>query len=95
LKTKNYHNINQEIKNSTADNLYFLPYLVGERSPINNPYARGEFHKLSLTHTQGDLSRAVIEGVNFGLLDCLNSITALGVKPKTARVIGGGAKSEI
>jgi xylulokinase len=83
------------MKMSQADNLYFLPYLTGERSPINNPYARGEFHNLALTHNRGDMSRAIIEGINFGLLDCLNSITALKIKPKVARVIGGGAKSEI
>jgi xylulokinase len=72
-----------------------LPYLTGERSPINNPYARGEFHKLSLNHVRGDMSRAVLEGINFGLLDCLNSISALKIKPKIACVIGGGAKSDI
>lgn len=95
LKTNDFTLINKEMKMSQADNLYFLPYLTGERSPINNPYARGEFHNLALTHNRGDMSRAIIEGINFGLLDCLNSITALKIKPKVARVIGGGAKSEI
>ena len=95
LKTKDLNTINKEIESSLADNLYFLPYLSGERSPINDPYARGEFHKISLAHTRGDLSRAIMEGVNFGLLDCLNSITTLGIKPKHARVIGGGVNSKI
>jgi sugar (pentulose or hexulose) kinase len=42
-------------------------------------------------HTQADISKAIIEGINFGLLDCLNSIQQLGIKSKSARVIGGGA----
>ncbi|GHU26351.1 hypothetical protein FACS1894152_0800 [Bacilli bacterium] len=75
--------------------MYFLPYLTGERSPINDPNARGAFVGLTLSHKRGDLSRAVMEGVNFGLLDCLNSINALGLKPKEARVIGGGSNSRV
>jgi xylulokinase len=95
LKTNDYTAINNSIQNAQPTNLLFLPYLCGERSPINNPNARGEFHKLSLSHNQADLSRAILEGVNFGLLDCLNSIKKLGINPTSARAIGGGAKSHI
>ncbi|MGZ4198165.1 MAG: xylulokinase [Solirubrobacteraceae bacterium] len=78
-----------------AEGLVFLPYLVGERTPHADPDARGAFVGLSVRHDRGALVRAVLEGVAFGLRDCLDLISELGVRPVIGRVSGGGARSEL
>ncbi len=78
-----------------AEGLTFLPYLAGERTPHADPDARGAFSGLSLRHDRGALVRAVLEGVAFGLRDCLDLIAALGAAPSGGRVSGGGARSDL
>ena len=78
-----------------AEGLTFLPYLQGERTPHADPSARGAFAGLSLTHDRGALVRAVLEGVAYGLRDSLELLRGLGVRPESARVSGGGARSEL
>ncbi len=78
-----------------AEGLVFLPYLAGERTPHADPDARGAFVGLSLRHDRGALVRAVLEGVAYGLRDSLELLRTLGVEPKTARVSGGGARSDL
>jgi xylulokinase len=95
LKTKDYKSIDNDITSAKASNLYFLPYIAGERTPINDVNARGVFYGLNLSHTREDMSRAVMEGVCFGILDCLKSIQETGISPECARVVGGGAKSSV
>ncbi len=75
-----------------ADGLIFLPYLTGERTPHNDPNARGVFCGLSLTHRRPHLARAVLEGITFGLCDCLDLLREAGVQPTEIRVSGGGAR---
>jgi xylulokinase len=75
-----------------AGGLLFLPYLAGERTPHADPDARGAFAGLELRHDRGALVRAVLEGVAFGLRDCLDLLRALGVEGTVARVSGGGAR---
>jgi xylulokinase len=77
-----------------AEGLTFLPYLTGERCPHNDPFARASFSGLTLGHTHAHLSRAVFEGVSFGLLDCMNLLLGLGAKNDEVRVTSGGAKSK-
>lgn len=77
------------------DDLYFLPYLSGERSPINDPNARGVFFGLRLEHRKVHMDRAVIEGVTYALRDSFELIRDLGVPISTVRLTGGGAKSQI
>jgi xylulokinase len=77
-----------------SEGLTFLPYLAGERSPHNDPSARGAFVGLALHHTRAHLARAVVEGITFGLLDGLNALRRVtGVQPNEVRVTGGGARS--
>ncbi len=76
-----------------CEGLIFLPYLTGERTPHADPFARGAFVGLTLRHGKAHLARAVIEGVTFGLLDCLNLVRDLGIGVKAVRVSGGGARS--
>jgi xylulokinase len=78
----------------TTEGLTFLPYLAGERTPHDDPDARGAYAGLSLRHDRGALVRALLEGVAFGLRDSLDLIAELGGRPKLGRVSGGGARSE-
>jgi xylulokinase len=78
-----------------AEGLMFLPYLAGERTPHVDPGARGAFVGLELSHDRGALVRAVLEGVAFGLRDCLEVLRPLGVDAEVARVSGGGARSDL
>lgn len=94
LRTDDYPSLMAECAGSGADGLWFLPYINGERSPINDPHARGCFQGLNVRHGRGDLTRAVIEGICFGLCDCFESMHAIGISCDAARVIGGGAKSD-
>jgi xylulokinase len=73
----------------------FLPYLAGERTPHADPDARAAFVGLQLRHDRGALTRAVLEGVAFGLRDSLELLRSLGLRPSTARVSGGGARSRL
>jgi xylulokinase len=82
-------------KTSTgANGLFFLPYLTGERTPHFDPFARGVFFGISLKNGLGDMARAVIEGVSFGLKDSVEIMKESGVKIKRFYLSGGGAKSE-
>jgi xylulokinase len=73
--------------------LLFLPYLSGERTPHNDPHARGVFFGLSHDTTRADLGRAVLEGVAFALADGQSALLAAGAKIESLAVIGGGARS--
>jgi xylulokinase len=76
-----------------SDGLVFLPYLTGERTPHPDPHARGAFVGLTLRHGKAHLTRAVLEGVTFGLRDSLELTRALGLPVTRVRVSGGGARS--
>jgi len=76
-----------------CEGLYFLPYLTGERTPHFDPYARGVFFGLSLKHSLGHLTRAVMEGVSFGLKDSVEIMKKSGFRIKEFYLSGGGAKS--
>jgi xylulokinase len=78
----------------TTEGLTFLPYLAGERTPHDDPDARGAYTGLSLRHDRGALVRALFEGVAFGLRDSLDLISELGGRPALGRVSGGGARSK-
>ncbi|WP_346890134.1 xylulokinase [Clostridium sp. UBA1056] len=73
----------------------YLPYLMGERTPHLNPKAKGVFFGLSAAHTKNDMLRAVIEGVSYSLLDCMEIIKGTGLNPTNVMVSGGGGKSEL
>jgi xylulokinase len=78
-----------------AEGLTFLPYLSGERTPHADPDARGAFVGLSVRHDRGALVRAVLEGVAYGLRDCLDLLVEVGAAPTVGRVSGGGARSDL
>jgi xylulokinase len=77
-----------------AQGLFWLPYLMGERTPHLDATARGGWIGLTASHTRADLIRAVIEGVSYSQRDCLDIIESLGIAVSSVRASGGGAKSE-
>jgi len=79
-----------------SEGLLFLPYLSGERTPYPDPLARGAFIGLTLRHTRAHMTRAVLEGVSFGLKDSLTLIQNAGLgKISQIRASGGGTKSAL
>ncbi|WP_342323092.1 xylulokinase [Kosakonia sp. BYX6] len=82
-----------EQADENAGDLWFLPYLSGERTPHNNPQAKGVFFGLTHQHGQGELARAVLEGVGYALADGMDVVHSCGVAPQSITLIGGGARS--
>ena len=76
-----------------SEKLIYLPYLMGERTPILDPCARGVFFGLSALHDRCHLARAVMEGVSFSLYSCIEVLSEMGVQVSDMAVCGGGAKS--
>ncbi len=77
------------------NNVFFLPYLMGERSPHNNPDARAMFIGMSMDTTRADMTQAVLEGVAFGIRDSFEVAKSLGIKIEKTKICGGGAKSPL
>ncbi len=88
-------NLKAEMVEAGSDNLLFLPYLMGERSPHWNPYARGVFLGLTQTHRREHIIRSVLEGVTFNLRIILEAFQRQGADIKSIKVIGGGAKGRL
>lgn len=78
-----------------AENLYYLPYLIGERTPHLDPDCRGAFIGLSAMHTRSHLIRAVMEGVAYSLKDCQEILVEMGVAVDDMTVTGGGGRSSL
>ena len=74
---------------------FFLPYLMGERTPHNDTSARGAFVGLSMSTSRSDMMRAVLEGVAFAVRDSVEIARTMGVNPSTSMVCGGGARSDV
>ena len=95
IGTKDYPK-EQEGHVGLGDNqVFFLPYLMGERTPHNNPNARGTFVGMTMDTTRADMTQAVLEGVTFALRDALEIARSFGVKIERVRLNGGGAKSPL
>ena len=97
VRTKDYPAEQKEISIDKLgkNHVYYLPYLMGERAPHNDPAARSCFIGMTMDTSREDLTQAVLEGVAFGMRDSLEAARALGVDVKTSMVCGGGAKSPL
>lgn len=95
LQDKDYAGVQKDIQALGGNHVYFLPYLMGERSPHNDPMARGAFVGMSMDTTRADMVQAVFEGVAFGLRDSLEVARELGISLRSTRICGGGAKSPL
>ncbi|MDL2301444.1 xylulokinase [Lachnospiraceae bacterium OttesenSCG-928-D06] len=93
--SKDYKMEQEGINKLGENHVYFLPYLMGERSPHNNPNARGTFIGMTMDTTRADMTQAVLEGVTFALRDSLEVAKSLGIKLERTKICGGGAKSPL
>lgn len=94
LKSKDYTEVEKAECNG-ENPVTFLPYLMGERSPHNDPYARGAFVGMSMDTKREDMLKAVMEGVCYALRDCVEVARGQGIEISEVRVCGGGAKSAL
>ena len=78
-----------------TNHVYFLPYLMGERSPINDTNARGTFIGMSMDTSRADMTQAVLEGVAFAIRDSVEVAKSLGIPLTSSMLCGGGAKSPL
>ena len=97
LQTKDYAGEQVGITDEKlgSNRVFFLPYLMGERSPINDTNARGTFTGLSMDTTRQDMLQAVLEGVAFAVRDCFEVAKALNIPIASSKLCGGGAKSPL
>ena len=94
LGIKDVPTLFQQVEASqTSSDAIFLPYLSGERTPHNDPYAKGVFWGLSHNDNQTTMAKAVVEGVSFALAEGIDVLHETGVKEENIALIGGGAKS--
>ena len=95
IGTKDYAAEQKAIEKLGENHVYFLPYLMGERSPHNNPNARAVFLGMSMDTTRADMTQAVLEGVAFALRDSLEVAKSLGIELTRTKICGGGARSPL
>ena len=97
LKTENYAGEQAVIDEAKLgrNNVFFLPYLMGERSPINDTDARATFVGMSMDTTRADMTLAVLEGVAFAIRDSIEVARSLGIEINASKICGGGAKSPL
>ena len=97
LKTDDYAGEQGRISEEMLgnNNIFFMPYLMGERSPYNNPDARAAFIGMSMDSTRTDMLQAVMEGICFGIRDSYEVAKALGINVKRTRICGGGSRGEL
>ena len=97
LKTGDYAGEQADIREEDLgkNHVFFLPYLMGERSPINDVNARGTFTGITMDSSRKDLVQAVLEGVAFAIRDSFEVARSLGLDIPRSRICGGGSKSPL
>lgn len=77
------------------NHVFYLPYLMGERSPLNDPYARSTFIGMTMDTTRADMTQAVLEGVAFCIRDMMEVAKKIGIRVDRSNIVGGGSKSPL
>ena len=95
LRTNDYSAEQSHISKLGENHVFFLPYLMGERSPWNNPSARGTFTGITMDTTRADMTQAILEGVSFAVRDMYEFAKKTGVSLTSTMICGGGAKSPL
>lgn len=97
LVTKDYAAEQTDITDDKLgrNHVFFLPYLMGERSPINDTNARGTFTGITMDTSRSDMVQAVLEGVAFAIRDSMEAAKLAGVSVERSRICGGGARSPL
>lgn len=94
-QSKDYDKLIQEAEDSSIEEeIYFLPYLMGERTPHNDPFAKSIFMGMNMTSKRGDMTRAILEGVAFSLRDTFEIMKDMDISISEITINGGGAKNE-
>lgn len=95
LKVNEYSEEQNKIESLGENKVFYLPYLMGERSPHNDSKARAAFIGMTMDTTRYEMTQAVLEGVAFGLRDSLEVARSLGIQIERTKICGGGAKSDL
>ena len=95
IQTEDYAKEQEKIGTLGENHVYFLPYLMGERSPHNDPNARGTFIGITMDTTRAQMTQAVLEGVAFAIRDSFGVARSLGISIDRTMICGGGAKSPL
>ncbi|MGN1139894.1 MAG: xylulokinase [Oliverpabstia sp.] len=95
IGTENYGKEQESIVKLGENHVFFLPYLMGERSPHNDPNARGTFIGMTMDTSRADMTQAVLEGVAFAIRDSFEIAKSLGIHMERTKICGGGAKSPL
>lgn len=97
LSSKDFDSEQKKIQQERLgkNHIYFLPYLMGERSPINDTNARGTFIGMTMDSTRADMTQAVLEGVAFAIRDSFQIAKGLGINIERSNICGGGSKSSL
>jgi len=95
IQTKDFNKEQETITKLGDNHVFFLPYLMGERSPHNDVNARGTFTGLTMDSTRTDMTQAVLEGVAFAIRDSFEVAKSLGIQIERTKICGGGAKSQL
>lgn len=95
LSTTDFAKEQEKIDELGENDIYFLPYLMGERSPHNDPFARAAFIGMRMDSGRKEMTQAVLEGVAFALRDSLEVARSLGINIERTKICGGGAKSPL
>lgn len=95
IGTDDYKKEQKKIEKLGENHVYFLPYLMGERSPHNDPKARGAFIGMTMDTSREEMTQAVLEGVAFALRDSFEVAKSLGIQIERTKICGGGAKSPL
>ena len=95
IGTEDYAKEQEPIEKLGENHVFFLPYLMGERSPHNDPNARGTFIGMTMDTSRADMTQAVLEGVAFAIRDSFEIAKSLGIQIERTKICGGGAKSPL
>jgi len=95
LKTEQFAEEQKGIEKLGENHVFYLPYLMGERSPHNDPDARAAFIGMTMDTSRTDMTQAILEGVAFGLRDSLEVARKMGLPITRTKICGGGAKSPL
>jgi xylulokinase len=95
LGTDDYSGEQKDIRKLGENKVIYLPYLMGERSPHNDPGARSAFIGMSMDTSREEMNQAVLEGVAYGLRDSLEIVRSLGIPVERSKICGGGARSGV
>lgn len=95
IGTEDYGKEQESIVKLGENHVFFLPYLMGERSPHNDPNARGTFIGMTMDTSRTDMTQAVLEGVGFAIRDSFEIAKSLGIQIERTKICGGGAKSPL